>query len=436
MQNRLIGLAIVLISVCGLCTPAWSLDSVEFMSGAKMEGTVKEIRKTAKEFDFEAEVGARTSVRTYPFAKVHAVTFNGKRFVLTPKPDAASVAGSGDANSVQRSEAEVKQLIQTEGATLPDWFDATPLEYPKTLDLSWPLKPPKKGWNNKVNIGQYLWDVINPNTGRWHKGIKLVHHCQSLHKGNVTLLSRDHSTLGRLFFDLMQDYPRAAYWMQKGQGRDSNMKREHVMLAECYWRMGNRQMALKFLGGGSQDAFTSLAAIKLLGDMGETKRAVAMADRLSNTGVSNQAFLAAGDALRQADQLDDAVAYYSKVVNGQGFRNAEYEKRFKARARESIDAIRLFDQADPTKAKDGTHSGSSTGYNGKLEVAVKVADGKILSVKVTKHKEKQFYSALTDTEASILRLQTVRGIDGTSGATITSQAIVNATARALAGASQ
>ncbi len=85
---------------------------------------------------------------------------------------------------------------------------------------------------------------------------------------------------------------------------------------------------------------------------------------------------------------------------------------------------------------DGTHTSFSTGYNGRLDVAVQVADGKIESVKVTKHKEKQFYSALTDTEASILRLQSVRGVDGTSGATITSQAIINATAKALAGAAK
>ncbi len=409
-------------------------DIVEFLSGAKMAGTVKEIRKAEKEFDFQATVGGRASLRTYPFSRVHAVTFKGKRFVLTAKPNAD--ASPEKASVAQRSESEIKSIIESEGATMPSWFDGTRLEHPKTLDLSWPLKPPKKGWNNKVNVGQYLWDVINPNAGRWQKGIKLVHHCQSLHQDNGTLLARDQSVLGRMFFDLMQDYPRAAYWMQKGQTRDSDMKREYVMLAECYWRMGNREMALKHLKSGSRDLYANLATIKLLGDMGETVQAVALADRLANTGVSNQAFLIAGDALRQADELDQAINYYTKVVNGTRFRDKAYEKRYKARARESIEAIRLFDQADPSNVRDGTHSGSSTGYNGKLDVGVTVSKGKIMSVKVTKHKEKQFYSALTDTEANILRLQSVKGIDGTSGATITSQAIVNATAKALAGASK
>ena len=108
-------------------------------------------------------------------------------------------------------------------------------------------------------------------------------------------------------------------------------------------------------------------------------------------------------------------------------------KRDSNPARESIEAIEIFEKADVSALADGTYRGESTGYNGRLVVEVKVASGRIESVKVVEHKEKQFYSALTDTEDSILRLQTVRGVDGTSGATITSRAIVNATAKALAG---
>jgi uncharacterized protein with FMN-binding domain len=50
---------------------------------------------------------------------------------------------------------------------------------------------------------------------------------------------------------------------------------------------------------------------------------------------------------------------------------------------------------------------------------------------VTKHREKQFYAAITDTPAQIIRKQSVKGIDATSRATITSEAIVTATAKAL-----
>ena len=61
-----------------------------------------------------------------------------------------------------------------------------------------------------------------------------------------------------------------------------------------------------------------------------------------------------------------------------------------------------------------------------------VKSGRIESVDVTRHKEKQFYAALIDTPRQILKKQSVKGIDATSRATITSQAIVNATAKALA----
>ena len=92
----------------------------------------------------------------------------------------------------------------------------------------------------------------------------------------------------------------------------------------------------------------------------------------------------------------------------------------------------LFDKADVSQVTDGTYKASSTGYTGALEVEVRVASGKIEGLRVTKHREKQFYAALTDTPNQILNKQSVKGIDATSRATITSQAIVNATARALA----
>lgn len=404
-------------------------DVVEFVSGATMSGVVTEIRKEQKEFDFEAQVGSRTVSRTYPFHKVHAVTYRGNRFVITPA--SATMAAKTDAKGNPiRSRSEIDRLIDTVGSTMPDWFDSTELNYPDTLDLSWPLKPPTKGWNNQRNMGQYIWDIINPNPARWRSGIKLVHHCTTLHQGDRALLQRDMTTLGRMYFDLMQDYPRAAYWLRKAG--TSKAPGPAVMLAECYWRLGNRQLATQYLGSR---AYTARAA-KLYGNMGDLNKVLEIAARFADTRFSYEGFIAAGDALRQAGRFDQAIEFYNKVLADTNFRNAEYEKRFKARARESIEAIELFEQVDLSEVPDGSHQGSSTGYNGRIDVTVAVAAGEIKSVKVTQHREKQFYSALTDTEAEILKLQTVRGVDGTSGATITSRAIVNAAAKALAGAAK
>ena len=66
------------------------------------------------------------------------------------------------------------------------------------------------------------------------------------------------------------------------------------------------------------------------------------------------------------------------------------------------------------------------------ESTVSVASGRISDVKVTRHTEKQWYSSITDTRRQILLKQGAKGVDATSGATITSEAILNATLKALA----
>lgn len=422
---------VALMVFLSVTVPATGEDVVELLSGAKLTGVVTEIRKTDKEFDFEAKLGSRTIQRTYPFAKVHAVTMKGQRYTLTPMSTAAS-NGTDSTGKVIRTQRQIEELIQTVGSSVPDWFESTPMDYPDTLDLSWPIKPPDKGWNNQKNMGQYIWDVINPNPARWRSGLKLVHHCMSLHQGNSTLVRRDMQVVGRFYFELLQDYPRAAYWLRRAGAKPG--EKGGVMLAECYWRLGNKQMALKQLTARTFVGPGATGTIKLYGNLGVVDQALRIAELMSRTNAAPEGYLAAGDALRQDGQFDRAIAYYRKVLSDDGFRNKDYEQRYKSRAQESIEAIELFEQVDVSSISDGTYRDSSTGYNGKLDVSVEISGGQIGSVKVTQHREKQFYSALTDTENQIIERQSVRGVDGTTGATITSRAIVNATAKALASA--
>ncbi len=422
-------------------TAAWSQssppdfsDTVEFLNGSKMRGKVTQIRKELKQFDFETKVGAQTFKRTYPFRKVHAVTLKGTRHELTPKnPQALDRLGGDRATAkidsgapVTRTRSEVNSLIALAGTRPPEWLASTPLKHPDSLDLSWPKKPPTKGWNNKKNMGQYIWDVINPNPPRWRSGIKLVHDSMTLHENDPTLLKRDMEVLGGMYFRFLQDYPRAAYWRQRAGAKSSS--RADIKLAECYWRMGNKQMALEMLKKRS----LPVGAIKLLGDLGQTDRAVRFANAFRDGNAKYQAYLLAGDALRNAGKHQQAIGFYEKVANASGFKNKDQENRITQRARESIEAIKLFDSADISRLDDGTYTAETTGYNGMVNVEVVVSGGRMESVKVTKHREKQFYAALTDTPKQIIRKQSVNGIDAVSGATITSQAIINATAKALA----
>jgi uncharacterized protein with FMN-binding domain len=415
-----------LIFILGAIGELLAQDSVEFLNGASVQGVVTEIRNDQREFDFQVQAGGRSYLRTYPFDKVHAVVRNGTRFVLTPKPGSPGTsAGSGTQRSL--SEREVRQIIEQAGRTAPAWFTSTPLDYPKTLDLSWPLKPENEGWDNQRNVGQYLWDVIYPNPHRWRPGIRLMHHLVQLHQNQRDLLERDQKTLADMYFKLLQDYPRAAFWFQQAGVRPG--ENEAVILAECYWRIGNRKMAAEMLDSRT----LPLQAVKLLGDLRETQAAVRLAELYARQGRPHEAYLLAGDACRSAGLFRDALNYYQKVLDAGDARSQDYLQRYVGRAKDSIEAVRLFDQIDLRRVRDGVYRASSTAFNGDLEVEVKVASGRIESVNVTRHQEKQFYAALTDVPNQIVQKQSVKEIDATTHATITSQAIVNATAKALAG---
>src|SRR5205085_1844688 len=97
----------------------------------------------------------------------------------------------------------------------------------------------------------------------WREGVKLMDHLKS--KGDSSLKQRVIKELANMHFRFFQDYARAAYWWQQaGVKIDDNAG---IHLAECYWRLGSKQMALDFL---QQSQVLDLDAIKLLGDMGET----------------------------------------------------------------------------------------------------------------------------------------------------------------------
>lgn len=436
-------LPVLLWLLVGAPHSALGQDQLELMSGAKVRGRVLRIDKEAKTLEFELVVGTVRQTKTYSYDKIHAVTYQGQRRVLTPKDAAptpggpgAGAAGSsgggetgGAAAGRPRSSAEIDRLIQQVGSTPPEWLESTPLDLPPTLDLSFPLKAPGGGWNPQKNVGQYIWDVINPNPGRWRSGVKLMYRLLEEHAGDPQRVERDMKSLATMYFELLQDYPRAAYWFRKAGAKADTPP--GVMLAECYWRMGSKQLAMQML----RSPVLPMNAIKLYGDLGETAQAVAFAEAAvkgSPPGQAHEPLLLGADALRQAGEFGKAIAMYERVLQLPGAKNEEYQRRYQARARESIEAIRLDQRAQVSQVADGTYTAESIGYGGPVRVEVAVAGGKLTDVRVTSHQEKQFYASLTDVPAQLLRKQSVRGIDATSRATITSQAIVNATAKALA----
>ena len=414
--------ALVVLWVAG---SAVAQDTVEFLNGTKLTGKILEIRKADQEFDFETSIAGQPVSRTYPYSLVHAVTYNGKRFVINAMPSEQASDPAANDKRGEFPESEVRQIIDNLGASQPEWLTTTRMSHPKSLDLDWPLKA-EGPWNESKNVGQYLWGRVNPNPARWRSGVKLLYECIRLHQGKPDLLKRDYAALAAKYFELLQDYPRAAYWYEKADVRVTQPAGIH--LAECYYRLGNKSMAMDLLQGNS----LHFDAIKLLGQMDEVEQALKVANSYGSTRAFNEAYLNAGDALRAAGRLDEAIEFYQKILDRNEARNAQYLARFRGRASDSIKAIRLFDKADVSNVADGSYVDQAVGYNGNLQVRVTVSGGAITNVQVTQHREKQFYAALVDTPRQIMDTQGVRDIDATSGATITSQAVVNATARALA----
>src|SRR5262249_49791249 len=129
----------------------------------------------------------------------------------------------------------------------------------------------------------------------------------------------------------------------------------------------------------------------------------------------------------------EALRYYRKVL---AVPPTELTERNQKRARASVEAIELFELSDVSRVPGGTYRACSLGYEAPVAVEVVVRDRRLASGRGASHREKQFYAALSDPPAKILAKQGFKGVDATSGATITSEAILNATAKALAGAAK
>ena len=428
-------------------------DQLELLNGTRVQGQV--VEETAEAVLMKVPAGSSAVRMRFSTARIHAITVDGTRRVLNergapspgaPKPKAEEGGGdsaaphateSASPQQKTRSRDQVLALIQQAGSTPPDWWDGVPLDYPKSLDLSWPEKAPGP-WSPQKNVGQYLWSVINENPHKWRSGVRFLHYLLTVHKDNPKTLLRVMESLGNAYFNLLQDWARAAFWWRKVDARDPLSVFDTVRLGQCYWRLGSKAMAAGQLN--MLEGYVSTSMIKLWSDIGELDKALSMAASMARIGQRGEsdliaeAHLAAGDALRLHGRYEDALDHYQKVLAVQpvGQRKGRIERCHK-RAQANTEGIKVFDALDLKRIPNGTYTSSSVAYTGPLQVAVTVKDGRIESVKVTSHGDKQYYGAITETPAQIVEKQGVKGVDAVTCATMTSEAIINATAKALAG---
>ena len=89
-----------------------------------------------------------------------------------------------------KTKAEIQALVKKVGGTPPDWFQATPLNYPKSLDLTWTDPPPGSPWDPNKNVGQFIWTSINENEGRWKEGVRFLHHLLTVNQKNPAIVKK------------------------------------------------------------------------------------------------------------------------------------------------------------------------------------------------------------------------------------------------------
>lgn len=337
---------------------------------------------------------------------------------------ATAKSSTDETKPAVRSKAQADALIAEAGKASPEWWDSVELKYPDTLDLTWADGPKGEGWQPQKRMGAYMVSVISPNPGKWREGIKLLHHILSVNKDNATAQKRAINALGNAYYNYERDYARAAFWLGKGDqfGR--------VKLISCYWKLGAKSTAESMLRKVGADTTRDSDVVRLWSEMGDLKTALAVAEKKAESNWADAAYLAAGDACRQHGKYDEALKYYQKALAvKQGGRDI---KRNQERARAAAETVQVFDRLDLSKVADGSYSGSAQGYRGAVQVEVVVKSGRIESCKVTKHGEDMCYNAPTVVPQQIVEKQGVKDVDAVTSATISSTAIINATAKALA----
>ncbi len=401
------------------------------------------------------------------------------------------ICANSDSNT-DKTKAEIDALIENIGSIEPDWWDSVELRIPETLDINWPVHMvAQQGFggrggrnqfggrggfgnmggrgnfgmqggtaqsqNDSRSIDSYLVQVIYPNDSQYRTGIKLVNHLMIINKGDSQKLARSLSTLGDMFYQLLGDYARAAFWWQKASQKSGSI--DSLKLAHCYYELGSKSAAYELLSRTSSGyRGSNKDAIKFWANIGEVDMALEMIESGNqggsmggrNAGFGGRGggtqgvdYLFAAEICRTAGRYDKAIEYYEKLITSSAtnsfnnFRGRGGGGNTSERAKANMEAVKLIRQLDLKQIPDGTYTSSANGYGGTLYLNVSVAKGRIISVEVTQHRETySYYSRAIPVARKIVTKQGFEGVDAVSGATITSDALINAAAKALASASE
>jgi uncharacterized protein with FMN-binding domain len=358
---------------------------------------------------------------------VQAVIVDGERRVISASGQAGTAQAQGKQASGEpsRTDAEIAQMIAEAGTTKPAWWDQEPLNLPPTLDITWNTT----GWKPDENIGTHLF-IVCPRPEKWKYAVKLLDRAVSQLDQRNTQRRVECMILMGDFYSRLEDWPRAAYWWQTAGVSGSGD--QPYGLVRCYWKLGNKPLAMPLLSQVTTDGHRYAQAIRLWSEMGELDKALALSEASARVHPPDPIYLAAGDACRRAGDYEKAEQYYDKVVAlSRGSMQLDANK---SRAGASLAAVRGLKLLDLTVLGDGQYQGSSRGFRGDVEVQLTLKQGRIESVRVTREGEDREFDAMSSIPRQVVEKQGIAGVDAVTGATVSSEAVLNAAAKALAAA--
>lgn len=359
-----------------------------------------------------------------------------------------------------KTQAEADEAIRTAGSTSPEWWDSVELNYPETLDLSWPVRQgiqgpggggrgrgargAGSGTASPTNVDDYLTQVIYPNPPRYKAGIRLVHHLMILHKDDSDKLRRSLNMLGDMFYQLLGDYARAAFWWQKYAQMGGSV--DPLKMARCYHELGSKAAAEALLASlDSNAARNNRDLVKLWARIGEVDKALALIEsgfdgQSGGRGVArglsqSDKYLLSAGILRAAGRYDEAIVLYEKVLAlpdsaMQPVRRNATDGKDKARM--NIATIQHLKTLDIKRIPDGSYTAVVNAYGGPMTVKADIKQGRLVSVDILRNSETFSYLIMAlPTTREIVARQGFEGVHAVTGATVTAEAIIHGTAKAL-----
>lgn len=338
----------------------------------------------------------------------------------------AEQPGASDDAAPQRTLDEVNALMDEAGKVPPDWVSDMQLSYPNTLDLTW--HKIAEGWQPNKNLGTYVFITAGRNEQGLRRAVKLLYKVIEVNQDNTVNLRKSRVALADFYFHL-EEYAQALYWYRQARVRTVD---EALHLVRCYYKLGCKEAAVGVLNRIPSDNTRNGHVILAWGEVGELGKALLLAVEKARGTYVDAAYLAAGGACRHSGRYLQAIQYYNKVLAlSSGGRDLNKSKE---RARYAVAALTAYEEVDLAEIPDGRYEGQSRGFRGDVRVAVSVKDGRITSVQITNHREDRMLGGEVFTPRHIVSAQGIAGVDAVTGASITSDAIINAVAKALGSA--